>query len=393
MNLLAWLATAASVSTVALCALPVIADVASLARRGAPPRLRTGWRESRFLFLVPAHDEAEGIRDCVRSIAEMRYPRGQVRIVVIADNCTDDTAGAARAAGAECLVRHDPQLRGKPYAVAWALARLLLDSVDAVVILDADAIVDPGYAEALDAAGPLRDKAIECYDDVRNPGDSALTRMAAVLAAGRFRGSFQLKMDAGITVPLSDGMCVGTGVLRRHPWSAFGLSEDWEYYALLTAAGERIELASTARLYAQETRTLAQSGSQRQRWLAGKLAALWRVGPRILRSRSITWHQKIDTIAELAVPGPAVQLGVVALCLAAVALANPPASSALVAGLLLTLARPVAYAIIGVRAVPDPARTLAAFTFLPVYTCWRLGVAVASILPARHRPWIRTARG
>jgi 1,2-diacylglycerol 3-beta-glucosyltransferase len=385
-------AAALSAFCAAILLLPIIADVGALSRWGKPP-----WRprrppRTRFLFLIPAHNEQSLIPGCVASVRALHYPADMIRIVVIADNCTDGTAAAAIAAGAECLERHDTSRRGKPYALDWAFKLLADGDHDAIVILDADAIVDREYAAALNRAGPLRNKAIECYDDVRNPNDSALTRMAAVLAAGRFLGSFELKQRAGLTVPLSDGMCLGVDLLREHPWRAFGLSEDWELYAQLTAEGARVELVADAHLYAQETGTLRQSASQRSRWLTGKLAALKRVGPQLLRSDRVDWLQKVDTIAELAVPGPAVHLGVVAVCTLLMAVTATPAAPLLTAALLLSLGRPVVYALVGIAVLPNRLRTVASFTYLPIYTCWRLVVAVAGVLPARERPWVRTAR-
>jgi 1,2-diacylglycerol 3-beta-glucosyltransferase len=391
MTAIGFIVSIVAAGSVGVLALPILADLVSLVRARRRPESRAT-HQSRFLFLIPAHDEVQGIGATVASVLALQYPRERVRIIVIADNCSDGTADAARAAGAECLERDDATLRGKPWAIAWALSRLPIETVDAVVILDADTVVDSGYAAALDASGPLRDKVIECYNDVRNPNDSALTQMAAVLAAGRFRGSFRLKMAAGLTIPLSCGMCVGAGVLKKHPWSAFGLSEDWEYYAQLTAAGVRIELVHGARLFAQETRTLRQSGTQRQRWLAGKLDALKRVGPTIISSNAIDWHQKLDTVAELAVPGPAVHLGIVVIESLAIVLLRAPAADVLLMALAATLAGPVVYAIVGLTVVPSPLRALAAFTFLPVYTCWRLGVAASTVLPSSSRAWIRTAR-
>ena len=44
----------------------------------------------------------------LRSIAALAYPRDRVRIVVVADNCTDGTAAIAREFEAECVIRDDP---------------------------------------------------------------------------------------------------------------------------------------------------------------------------------------------------------------------------------------------------------------------------------------------
>jgi hypothetical protein len=286
----------------------------------------------------------------------------------------------------------DPARRGKPEALRWAFAQLDLTPYDAVVILDADAVVAPGHAAALSRRAPLRRKAVESYDDVRNPGDSALTRMAAVFAAARFRAAYRLKQAAGLSIPLSDGLCLGTDLLAEHPWSSMGLSEDVELYVQLTTAGVRVELAADAHLYAQETRTLRQSRSQRSRWFAGRIEALLRRGPALLRSRSVGWRQKLDVVAEVSAPGPGLHVAVATLLVAGVLVARPVAPAVLLAAILVPLVRHAAYAAIGVRYDAEPRRAAAAFAFLPFYAAWRAVVAVQSLALLRGGSWIRTAR-
>jgi cellulose synthase/poly-beta-1,6-N-acetylglucosamine synthase-like glycosyltransferase len=76
-----------------------------------------------FDFVVPAHDEANGIAATVKSLQAVDYPKHLFRVVVVADNCTDDTAERARAAGAVVLERFNQELRGKGYALASAFER------------------------------------------------------------------------------------------------------------------------------------------------------------------------------------------------------------------------------------------------------------------------------
>jgi cellulose synthase/poly-beta-1,6-N-acetylglucosamine synthase-like glycosyltransferase len=374
--------------------LPVASDILALTRvafrRTRAPAPRTG-APSRLLFLIPAHDEESLITGCVQSVLAQRYPRDCVRVLVIADNCTDRTAELARAGGAECWERHDSTRRGKPHALAWTLERLDLASHDAVVILDADAVVDGQFAAELDRLAPLRAKAVECYDDVRNRDDSAITRMAAVLSTARIHGAYRLKSRAGLNVPVGDGMCVGVDVLHR-PWRAFGLSEDWELYAMLTTDGVPIELASRAHLYADEARNLRQSRSQRHRWLAGRLDALFTLGPALLASSRIGWTQKLDTIAELSSPGPVVQFAACLLCASLVWLAGAPGATAIVIALAVSLMRPAAYTFIGLAYDPQPLRAAAAFGYLPVYAAWRLASALRTITLLGEREWVRTGR-
>src|SRR5205814_5727398 len=107
---------------------------------------------SRLAVLVPAHNEAELIDRCVASLQKQRYPSHLFRIVVVADNCTDDTAEIARFAGAEVLVRHQPTARGKGQALAWAIGHVFSDPKvpDAIVVVDADSVADADFLRRLE---------------------------------------------------------------------------------------------------------------------------------------------------------------------------------------------------------------------------------------------------
>lgn len=379
----------------AVLLLPTVSDLLALARlalRGSAAKSATTTALPNLLFLVPAHNEELLIESCLRSLAGVQYPEDRMSVAVVADNCTDRTACLARAAGVRCLERVDRVHRGKPAAIAWALDHLPVNDYDAVVIVDADSVVEPRFAMALAATGSLTEKAVQCYNDVANRSDNSLTRMAAVFSAMRFRFVNPLKQRAQLNVPLANGLCIGTAVLRTHGWSAFSVCEDWELYASLTEAGVPIEGAPSARLYSQEARSLRQSSTQRRRWTAGRLAVLARYARALMRSRRVRAHQKLDALAELSAPGPAVHLGTVVVLSAIALLLRVPGAPWIVIGLCLTLARPAFYTLAALRVDPEPFRAVMAFAFLPIYTIWRLGVQLASIPKAGHTPWVRTQR-
>ena len=383
----------------AVLLLPTVSDLAAIARMGAGRRRRRrdpvrhgGDTRPRLLFLVPAHDEELLIDSCLRSLMSLRYPADRMTVVVIADNCADRTADLARDAGARCLERRSTDRRGKPWAIAWALEQLDLNDHDAIVIVDADSVVDREFAAALAATGPLDDKAVQPYNDVSNRGENALTRMASVLSSMRFRFMNALKQRVGLNVPLANGLCVGARVLSERGWNAFSICEDWEMYAILTTRGVPIENLPTARLWSQEASSLRQSSSQRRRWTAGRLDVVARHGAALLRSPHVGRHQKLDALAELTAPGPAVHLGVV-VALATFAMAfQPPGATWLTVGLGLSLARPILYTLAALRVESEPAIAARAFLYLPVYTMWRLAVQTTAVLSAGHTPWTRTQR-
>jgi cellulose synthase/poly-beta-1,6-N-acetylglucosamine synthase-like glycosyltransferase len=371
--------------------LPTLSDLWSLAGLRRPAPRRPPIHLPRILALVPAHNEALLIEGTVRSLLAQDYPRDRWRVLVVADNCTDDTAVRARAAGAECLERNDLERRGKPHAIAWAIDQVPLRDLDAVTIVDADVIVAPGFASGLAEEAPLNGKAVQPYNDVRNPSETTITRMSAVFAAARFQGSFRLKARAGLRIPLSAGLCLGTDVLRQYGWDAFSLCEDWELYASLTARGVPVELASGARLYAQETKSLRQSSRQRRRWMLGKMAVLATWGGRIVFTARASLHQKLDALGELTSPGPALHLGVVAAGWAAAWVTGATGSPWLLV-LTASLVRPAVYGAIGIAKDADPVAATRAFLFLPAYVVWRLGSALGSVFTLGQREWERTER-
>src|SRR4030081_514735 len=90
----------------------------------------------RTAVLIPAHNEGAGILPTIRDIQAQLGP--QDSILVVADNCTDDTAAIVQAAGVEVIVRADPARRGKGYALEFGVRHLCLDPPDIVIIMDAD---------------------------------------------------------------------------------------------------------------------------------------------------------------------------------------------------------------------------------------------------------------
>src|SRR4029078_8125448 len=68
-----------------------------------------GVRRQPVVILVPAHDASTGIEKTLVDIDAHLGPRD--RVLVVADNCSDDTAAVARIAGAEVIAGHEPAKR------------------------------------------------------------------------------------------------------------------------------------------------------------------------------------------------------------------------------------------------------------------------------------------
>lgn len=360
-------------------------------RMASPP---ASTRSLRFDIVVPAHNEAAVIVRTVRSLRALDWPADHFRILVVADNCDDDTAAIACAAGAHVIERTHSELRGKGHALEYAFAFSLAENAcDAAVVVDADSEVTPNLLEAFAARLERGAQAVQARHDVLDAGLSWRTRLAAIAYAAqhsvRGRGRERLQVSCGLR---GNGMCFARTLLREHPFRVYALAEDLEYGIVLGLAGIRVHYADEARANAEMAASAAGADSQRQRWEGGRFAAL----RRYLRPLLVRGLRRRDAVClELAADLLALPLGYLALqvlllfVLAAALSPWLPGAMAWLAwaGLLaLALAAHVLrgwqLSGLGPRALLDLARA-------PFFVAWKVWV----LLRRRgNHAWIRTRR-
>jgi cellulose synthase/poly-beta-1,6-N-acetylglucosamine synthase-like glycosyltransferase len=101
----------------------------------------------RLAVLIPAHNEASIIVGTIRSVLPQLSTSD--RLLVVADNCLDETAALASAAGAQVIERSETTRRGKGYALDFGVRHLGTDVPEVVVIVDADCQVSAGALDRL----------------------------------------------------------------------------------------------------------------------------------------------------------------------------------------------------------------------------------------------------
>ena len=110
--------------------------------------------EIRFLVLIPAHNEERGLPRTLAAIFGERRPVDQV--LVVADRCTDGTAEVARSSGALVLERGPDEEPGRAAARQAGLDYARDLAWDAVLMLDADSVIEPGFFAACRARAGRR---------------------------------------------------------------------------------------------------------------------------------------------------------------------------------------------------------------------------------------------
>jgi hypothetical protein len=282
-------------------------------------------RPGTIAVIVPAHNEEAGILATLQDITPQLRPGD--RLLVVADNCTDNTAAVARAAGAEVSERHDPERRGKGYALDWGVRHLRQDPPEAVVIIDADCRVAPGFILTLTEAALAAGRPMQALNIMKAaPWDP---RRRVQEFAWALKNHVRPLGLARLGLPCQ---LMGTGM--AFPWQALTavdlasshLVEDVKLGLDLAARGWAPLFCPSA--YIESTFPTSETGiiTQRRRWEIGSTRTLVQEGPRAL------WqglkHRNLPLMAlalDILVPPLSLlggALGVVWLACAAAALAG-----------------------------------------------------------------------
>jgi len=358
-------------------------------------RALTGEPRPRIAVLMPAHDEHEVISQTIAVLRPQLQPEDT--LLVVADNCGDDTAALARAGGATVIERTDPERRGKGYALAFGLEHLATSPPEVIVILDADCAVSPGGVERLARVAVAHDRPVQADYVLLPPAEPQGVAVVSALAfivknRVRPRGLHALGLPCLLT---GSGMAFPWGVIRKAPPTEGNLVEDMMMGLDLAVLGHPPRLCPEVRVTSVLPERLGAASAQRRRWEHGHLATLLRHGPRLIAAGLLAFRLSLVAIGlHLMVPPLAllVMLVGLGLCIASVA-------AVLGAGGGPTLLLFVSFAMIGIGVLVAwlaygrdtlKARHLVA---IPLYAAWKVPLYLSFLMRGRHHTWERTERG
>ena len=225
---------------------------------------------TRFACLIAARNEEAVIGALVESLRAQSYPAALYDIYVIPNNCTDDTEGAARAAGAQIFRCFEP-VRCKGDALHEAVSWLLPRGYDAFCVFDADNLVHQDFLSHMNDAFCAGARVAKARMRVKNPGDSWVAGCYGLYFA-MFDVFFNRPRAAlGLSAKL-----VGTGfavhrevLLRQGGWNTETIAEDAEFAAQCACRGERVWWVSEALTFDEAPASFRVSLTQRLRWCSG----------------------------------------------------------------------------------------------------------------------------
>ena len=235
----------------------------------------------RAVVVVPAHDEEAVIGETFARLS--KEAEGIAEILVVADNCADWTARAARERGATVVERHDSSRKGKGFALAFAQTHLASDPPAIVVVLDADCTIDAESLRRLIANAARRGRPGQAVNLLRPHRTTPLVAMSnfAFMLKNlvRQRGLQRLAGSVHLT---GTGMALPWALFDQERLATSSVVEDVKLGIELTKAGKGPVLVADATVWSDPS-TSAGTLIQRQRWEGGFIGLALEVAPGLLR--------------------------------------------------------------------------------------------------------------
>ncbi|MBL8328614.1 MAG: glycosyltransferase [Rubrivivax sp.] len=263
----------------------------------------------RAVVLIPAHNEATGIVGTLQSVRSQLGPDD--RMLVVADNCSDDTAERARAEGAIVVERFDTALRGKGYAldrgIRW-LEEQEQQGVAApavVVFVDADCTLSPGSLERMSREAVRLGRPVQILDLMHAPPGAPLQQKVAEFAWLVKNQVRPLGLKAlGLPCQLmGTGMAIPWHLVRDAHMASGHLAEDMELGLAFAEAGVAPVFCPEASVHSRFPMQAAGGQAQRRRWEHGHLAMIRARGLPMLWRGLITRQPELLAIAlDMCVP-------------------------------------------------------------------------------------------
>ena len=286
---------------VAIFFIEIVAAAVLPLRELRPPTQKI--RRGRVAVLVPAHNESTGLLPTIEDIKKQLLPGDQ--LLVVADNCTDDTADVATAAGADVVERHDLSKHGKGYALDFGLRSLTASPPQTVIVIDADCRLANNTISRLTETCTTTARPAQALYLMTAPNTSQVNHQVAEFA-WRVKNCLRPLGLTALHLPcqlMGTGMAFPWGVIRRADLATGWLVEDLKLGLDLASDGHAPVFCREANVTSQFAPSALGAGSQRRRWEHGHLNTILTLFPRFFFAALVRRNWDLLALTcDLAVP-------------------------------------------------------------------------------------------
>ncbi|MBQ3021473.1 MAG: glycosyltransferase family 2 protein [Bacilli bacterium] len=239
----------------------------------------------KYGILIAARNEEAVIGNLLDSINKQDYPKEHLTVFVVADNCTDDTAGVARKYGAKVYERQDPTRRTKGFALQFLFENIKRDygieSFEGYFIFDADNLLNKNYITKMNDAFDSGEKIITSYRNTKNFDENWIASTYALHWIRSIRSNHRARSVLHLATNIQGTGFLFANEIVKNGWNYTGLTEDRALTADAVARGYQITYQDEAEFFDEQPISLKVALRQRLRWSKGHLLAFLETGPKL----------------------------------------------------------------------------------------------------------------
>ncbi|MBE9170850.1 glycosyltransferase family 2 protein [Pleurocapsales cyanobacterium LEGE 06147] len=348
---------------------------------------------TKVAVVVPAHNEASKIKNTLETLLpQLTF---QDRLLVIADNCTDETAAIARQCGAIVIERQNSQQQGKGYALDYGLQFLEADPPEVVCLVDADCTVKENTIAKIAQLAKTANKPVQAtylIEPSAYQGTKDIISTLAIRIKNLVRpyGLARLGLPCLLT---GSGMAFPWQLIRQASLASGNIVEDMQLGIDLTLAGYSPIFCLEAKVLSILPSREETAITQRKRWEHGHLQTLLTQVPRLLKASVVKRRFDLFALAlELCVPPLSLLLMLWTVALGG-ALLTGILTKVWIGSLILAVAGLLIFiSVLGawVKFCRADIPGLALLT-IPLYLFWKVPLYFAFLIKPETK-WIRTRR-
>jgi cellulose synthase/poly-beta-1,6-N-acetylglucosamine synthase-like glycosyltransferase len=277
-------------------------------------------RRPSVAILVPAHNEVAVITDTLSSITP-QLAAGD-RLLVVADNCSDETAEIASHCGAEVVIRQNDVQRGKGYALDCGIRHLeATQPPEVVIIVDADCEIGDGSIDGLVRQCVSTERPVQALYLMYSPSGAGL-KMHLAEFAWRVKNLVRPLGASNLGMPcqlMGTGMAFPWELVKSANLANASIVEDMQLGIDLALDRHPPLFFPDVTVSSVFPEAAAAEQSQRTRWEHGHLTMIVKSFPTLFAKGLFRGDVKLLGLAmDLSVPPVALLvLSLVALCVLA----------------------------------------------------------------------------
>lgn len=271
-------------------------------------------------ILVPAHNEAHNITDTLVHLR--RQMREGDRLIVVADNCSDETATLARNAGAEVVVRKDHSQRGKAFALETGLQFIRETGPRKIVVfVDADCVLEDKSLDILVQSCEKHDRPIQAQFEMRGTKSDPMVRLLTFAYCVKNNVRPMGLKSLGLPCHLmGSGMALPAHCFSQIQVGSDHITEDLVIGIELVLQGYPPRFCPSAVVFSEFAPSGQGREKQKERWVHGHLLVIAEYGPRLLAAAAARHNPMfLAMAADLCIP-PLVLFGTLQFVMAGLAL-------------------------------------------------------------------------